>query len=79
MTERETTPDVKTYRVIVGPNGEVFQPASCWVVDVTTYTETFLRADIARESHLGDVMRAYGARDLNADLIERVEATEDTP
>jgi hypothetical protein len=73
--EQDTS--IKTYRVIVGPNGEVFQPESCWIVDVTMWTETTLRADIDRENHLGDVLRGYGARDLKADLGVRQQCARE--
>jgi len=83
MTERET--GVKTYRVIVGPNGEVFQPASCWIVDVDMFSEKELRAAIedprslaTHSLSLGQIMAWFGARDLTADLVEPVEVTEDT-
>lgn len=63
--------EVKTYRVVVGPNGEVFKPESCWIVDVDMYSEKELRGAIDRADHLGDVLDRYGARDLKADLVQR--------
>jgi hypothetical protein len=37
--EAATPKGFNIYRVIVGPNGEVFDPASGWVVDVNVFTD----------------------------------------
>jgi hypothetical protein len=65
-----TTPEgLKRYRVIVGPNGEVLQPGSCWVVDVDADREQELRRDLDDVDHMGALLeRKYAARWLSKEM-----------
>lgn len=58
-------PGFKRYHVIVGPNGQILQPASCWLVEVDVFDEKELKHAIEHGPEtLGKVMDRFDAEDL---------------